>query len=681
MLPGLTENHERSLLASVQYAAKLIRDCDDVLTGAAGSDPLSRYATALSTPQEKIARDYLRRLREQLLRALKVVGLAPPAPFIGAVHALNTALMFLDDTFEEMRGRHLSGYGQVPAEAERVLDGVVSELQELTRDFGTFLTGVSDDVLRQHLERLAPTNPVANDLRELSRIIGDHGLIDLRPALALLVDRALEETFDVAVIGRVSSGKSSLLNALLGAPILPTGVLPVTAFPTRLRRGPEARLHIAYANGRTDTAPVDRIADFVAESGNPGNEKRLTRLLLVYPSARLPMDVTFVDTPGLGSVTPGGALQTYAYLPRCDHATFLFEATAPVGEEDLAVLAFLHEAGITTSVLLSKSDLLAAGDLERVRQYVAEQVRKRLGAAAPVRAMSTMPTHESLLGEWIRDEVTPLGGQAQHRAREALGRKIAVLRQQAIGALEHHATGSRSSHDPDVMTSIAARVRDMSATLERTSRDLLSLQDRKATIVEAALTAAAQTFTAGEPLGPTAAAALRADLVRSSQDVGATVARELEELAREVEAVLTDAANAAGAPVPIFEPLGLHRETPLLDVPPLSLEPKAPVWARVNRRLFRRWIAERVRDEWQAPVERAVDAYLDVLRRWATDGLARLRREFEGQSRPLLMQFIGASTTSATNASTTTAVQRDLEWLRRNRVEMTHVQDLPDPCA
>ena len=134
-----------------------------------------------------------------------------------------------------------------------------------------------------------------------------------------------------------SVGKSSLLNALLGTAILPTGVLPVTAFPTRLRRGPEARLQIAYANGRTETTSVDRLSDFVAESGNPGNEKRLTRLLLVYPSTMLPADVTFVDTPGLGSVTPGGALQTYAYLPRCDHATFLFEATAPVGEEDLTL--------------------------------------------------------------------------------------------------------------------------------------------------------------------------------------------------------------------------------------------------------------------------------------------------------------------------------------------------------
>jgi hypothetical protein len=228
VLHGLTENHERSLLASVQYAAKLIRDCDDVLVGAGGSDPLSRYTKALSAPQEKIARDYLLRLREQLLRALHALGAEPP-PSIGAVHALRTALMFLDDTFEEMRGRYLRGYGDVPAEAERVLDGVVSEMQELTRDFETFLTGVSDDVLRERLERVAPANPIAHDLRELSRIIAEHCLVDLRPSLAVLVDRALEETFDVAVIGRVSSGKSSLLNALLGAAILPTGCLASTS--------------------------------------------------------------------------------------------------------------------------------------------------------------------------------------------------------------------------------------------------------------------------------------------------------------------------------------------------------------------------------------------------------------------------------------------------------------------
>jgi hypothetical protein len=149
VLHGLTENHERSLLASVQCAARLIRDCDDVLAGSSGSDPLSRYTKALSAPQEKIARDYLCRLREQPLRALHAVGIQPPPPSISAVHALTTALMFLDNTLEEMRGRYLRGYGDVPAEAERVLDG----LTRLRREFEGSEPPVADATHRCPHER------------------------------------------------------------------------------------------------------------------------------------------------------------------------------------------------------------------------------------------------------------------------------------------------------------------------------------------------------------------------------------------------------------------------------------------------------------------------------------------------------------------------------------------------
>jgi hypothetical protein len=199
--------------------------------------------------------------------------------------------------------------------------------------------------------------------------------------------------------------------------------------------------------------------------------------------------------------------------------------------------------------------------------------------------------------------------------------------------------------------------------LEQTSRELLSLQDRKVAIVDAALGAAVQAFAGGEGSPHTGAEALKADLARSSQDVAAEISRALETRAREVQAVLTDATNANGAPAPGFEPLGRHRETPLLDLPPLSLDLKPPLWARANQHLLRRWIAERVRDAWQPAVERAVDAYFDVLRRWATDGLTRLRREFEGQSRPLLTQLTGVPTGGGAKGSMTTNLQRDLAWL------------------
>lgn len=670
MLQGLTENHARSLLASVQYAAKLIRDCDDVLAGATGTDPLSKYTKALSAPQERIARDYLARLNEQLLRALRAVGIAPPPPSISAVHALHTIMMFLDDAFEEMRGRNLAGYGKVPPEADRVLDGVVSELQELARDFTTFLTGVSDDVIRRRLERLAPTQPLVNDLRELARIIAGHGLVDLRPALGLVVDRALENTFDVAVIGRVSSGKSSLLNALLGAPVLPTGVLPVTAFPTRLRRGPEARLQVAYADGRAEITEVARIAEFVSESGNPGNEKRLTRLLLTYPSDMLPADVTFVDTPGLGSVTAASALQTYTYLPRCDHATFLFDATAPVAEEDLTVLAFLHDAGITTSILLSKADLLNDGDLERVRVYVAAQIERRLKSSVPVRAMSTVAGQESLLQNWIRDEVRPLGRQARQHAHEALARKIRVLRDQAIVSLERQRGGTRSALTSEQSASIVAALRDMSARLERASRDLFSLQDGRHELVEAALTAATDAL-ANDQNTALAGEMLRSTLVRGAHEIAERVTRNLDALSHEAEATLAAAARATDGSAPVLDLSARSHDTPLLDLPPLTLELHPRLWAKASRHLMHRWIDDRVHEAWQPVVERSAEAYLDVLRRWATDALTDVRRQYESASRPLLTQLTGTVTRRHGATTGTSALEHDLEWLRHEHLETT----------
>jgi GTP-binding protein EngB required for normal cell division len=670
VLQGLTENHERSLLASVQYAAKLIRDCDDVLTGAGGSDPLSRYTRALPTPQEKIARDYLSRLREQLLRALQAVDIQPPPPSIGAVHALNTALMFLDDTFEEMRGRYLRGYGVVPPDAERVLDGVVSELQELTRDFETFLTGVSDDVLRGRLDRLPATNPITDELRELSRIVAEHGLVDLRPALVMLVDRALENSFEVGVIGRVSSGKSSLLNALVGAQILPTGVLPVTALPTRLRRGLSPLLQVAYANGRSESAPVDRIHEFVTETNNPGNEKRLTRLLLVYPSDRVPKDVTFVDTPGLGSVASGGALQTFAYLPRCDHATFLFDATAPVAEEDLTLLAFLQNAGITMSVLLSKADLLSATDLEQVRAYVAAQIRRRLGIDVSVRPISTMPGNESLLRSWIQEEVTSLEARARLPAVDALVRKAGVLRSQAIAIFERRQRGPCSAGVPGGSALAATRLRDIGARLERHGRELLSLQDHKTSIVEAAVSATINLYADAAGAVPTDDG-VRASLTRPSQNLAESLAHDLEERAREVRSALTDTAAMVGVPAPILDSLELQREVPTVDVPHVSMELKPPVWARASQFLMRRWIDDHVRERWEPVLDVAVAAHLDVLKRWAIDGLARLRREFESHSRPLLTQLAPSRVQDVPDGASAAALERDLAWLRQERLETT----------
>jgi GTP-binding protein EngB required for normal cell division len=675
---GLTENHERGLLASVQYAAQLIRQCEEILAASDRPSPLNRYTGGLTPPQRKIVEDYLHRLHQQLLRFLDAAGISPPTARISAVHALHNAMMFVENALEEMRGQYLRGYGAVSPEAEQLLDGAVSEMQAQVREIESFLTGASADVLRTRLDALAPGDPIGENLKALERIITTHGLVDLRASLTLLVDRALEATFEVAVVGRVSSGKSSLLNALIGAQVLPTGILPMTSVPTRLRRGSEAALHVTYAHGRTVSYGLERLGEFVTEAHNPGNEKRVARVLVDYPSDLLPPGVAFVDTPGLGSVASRGALQTFAYLPRCDHAAFLFDATAPLAEEDLALLAFLHEAGITTSVLLSKADLLSGDDLQRVQTYVASELRDRLGVAVGVRPVSVMRSHADLLRAWIAEDVVPLGTEAVSRRHQALVRKVEVLCAQAAAMLEQRIAhpGPRAPRASEA-AAIASRLRDVSAALERNSRELLSLSERREAIVNAALTSAGDKLADGFGRGDLSAESVEVELARPAHDEAERVAHDLEHLADDVRSALAAAASAVGMVGP-HEALDAHREVPLITLPSLPPPGKPPAWTRLSSSLVRKWTADRLQKQWAPAVDRAVAAYLDVLKRWAIDGLAQLREEFESGSRPLLAQLT-PDVAPTSDSATTAPIESDVRWLRQAKHPNTPRDGVPSP--
>jgi hypothetical protein len=125
---GLTENHERGLLASVQYAAQLIRQCEEILAASDRPSPLNRYTGGLTPPQRKIVEDYLHRLHQQLLRFLDAAGISPPAARISAVHAIHNAMLFVENALEETRPGYLRGYGAASPGAEQLIDGAVSEL-------------------------------------------------------------------------------------------------------------------------------------------------------------------------------------------------------------------------------------------------------------------------------------------------------------------------------------------------------------------------------------------------------------------------------------------------------------------------------------------------------------------------------------------------------------------------
>jgi ribosome biogenesis GTPase A len=121
----------------------------------------------------------------------------------------------------------------------------------------------------------------------------------------------------LAVLGQMKRGKSSLINALLNANVLPTGVLPVTAIITEIRYALTPAATVVYEIGcLRESVPFCDLASYITEAGNPGNKKQVASVEIVYPSPFLENGI--IDTPGIGSTHSHNTEITERYLGEVD---------------------------------------------------------------------------------------------------------------------------------------------------------------------------------------------------------------------------------------------------------------------------------------------------------------------------------------------------------------------------
>src|SRR5208283_5176777 len=104
------------------------------------------------------------------------------------------------------------------------------------------------------------------------------------------------ETLNIAVFGRFKAGKTSFLNHLLGEPLLPAGVIPVTSVITAIEFGPEERAEVRFLDGHAAPILFQQIEDYVSETANPGNAKRVGSVHLEVPAMERYRGICFVDT-------------------------------------------------------------------------------------------------------------------------------------------------------------------------------------------------------------------------------------------------------------------------------------------------------------------------------------------------------------------------------------------------
>lgn len=120
-------------------------------------------------------------------------------------------------------------------------------------------------------------------------------------ATALAERLRLTQPIRVAVIGLIKAGKSTLMNALLGAPVLPTGLLETTFNINWLRYAEEPKIVLHWGDDRpSESFPIERLAEHTARQGLP-EAARDIRLIEVHYPAEILKHLNLIDTPGLAS--------------------------------------------------------------------------------------------------------------------------------------------------------------------------------------------------------------------------------------------------------------------------------------------------------------------------------------------------------------------------------------------
>jgi len=119
----------------------------------------------------------------------------------------------------------------------------------------------------------------------------------------------------VAVVGLIKAGKSTLMNALLGETLVPTGTDETTFNLNWLRYGESPALRIHFKDNRPpETRSLDDLAALTRRDAKKYAElSGIQYLEITYPNSLLKR-LNLIDTPGLASYYEGDSENTRAFL-------------------------------------------------------------------------------------------------------------------------------------------------------------------------------------------------------------------------------------------------------------------------------------------------------------------------------------------------------------------------------
>ncbi len=251
---------------------------------------------------------------------------------------------------------------------------------------------------------------VISTLRDLMTLAERVGARSLGAHLgADLVKKLEADRFHLVVVGEFNHGKSTFVNALLGANVLPVGVTPTTAVIHHLEYSAEPRAEVVFASDKRAPLPFEQVRMFsvggaraphhsVGEPQHaPDTSDEVKYLEVGYPAELLRDRIVLVDTPGVNDLSLQRADITYSYIPRSDAVLFLLDAGQPLKESERVFLQekLLGQSRDKIVFVVTKRDIWDEPEQKEAIGYI----RTELGKLVKSPVLFTVSAEQALEGK------------------------------------------------------------------------------------------------------------------------------------------------------------------------------------------------------------------------------------------------------------------------------------------
>ncbi|MGH3762431.1 dynamin family protein [Actinophytocola sp.] len=247
---------------------------------------------------------------------------------------------------------------------------------------------------------------------------------DLGVRLTEAKRRLADPVINVVVAGEFKQGKSSLVNALVGAPVCPVDDDAATAIPTFVRHGETAAAEVLRDDAPREGIDLTDVRRHVVEEPANGDvdPARVTGVEIRIPRSILATGLVLVDTPGIGGLGSAHSTASLAAISLADAVLFVTSAAQELTRSEME---FLHRARSmcpTVACVFTKTDFYPAW--RRIRDLDAGHL-----AAAGV-DIPLIPVSSALRARAVKNSDTDLNGESGFPAL------IQLVRDQVGGTAE-----------------------------------------------------------------------------------------------------------------------------------------------------------------------------------------------------------------------------------------------------